>query len=96
MEGKNVPVALHKPIEQLTRDYKSIEHFKSDNLTDNLGLTEYLANRLAVAGTTNEIIDQIKKLNTLGANKLFFYTDTNRHKNLVPQLTMDIMPHLND
>tara|TARA_B100001123_G_scaffold78426_2_gene88861 strand:+ start:5254 stop:6252 length:999 start_codon:yes stop_codon:yes gene_type:complete len=96
LEGKNVPASLHKPIEQLTRDYKSIEHFKSDNLTDNLGLTEYLANRLAVAGTTNEIIDQIKKLDTLGANKLFFYTDTNRHKNLVPQLTMDIMPHLND
>ena len=76
--------------------FVNLSHFKSDNLTDNLGLTEYLADRLAVAGTTNEIVDQIKKLETLGANKLFFYTDTNRHKHLVSQLTMDIMPHLND
>jgi 5,10-methylenetetrahydromethanopterin reductase len=96
LEGKSVPAELHKPIEQLTRDYKSIDHFKNDNLTDNLGLTNYLANRLAVAGTAKEIVGQIKRLATLGANKLFFYTDTNKHKNLVSQLTIDIMPHLDD
>ena len=92
---KGVPPNLHQAIEQLTRDYKPIDHFKNDGLTDALNLTNYLANRLAIAGTQSEVVNQINSLERLGANKLFFYTDTNKHKNLLTQLTSDIMPHLN-
>ena len=95
LDGKGVPPKLHQAIEQLTRYYKPIDHFKNDSLTDTLNLTNYLANRLAIAGTQSEVLNQINNLERLGANKLFFYTDTDKHKNLLTQLTSDIMPHLN-
>ena len=43
-------------------------------LTDELGITDYLARRLAIAGTPEECVADIKRLEGLGVDKLFFYT----------------------
>ena len=59
LEGKNVPEELWEPISTLHREYEAAEHeqvgkTRNATLTDELGLTEYFADRFAVAGTPEE------------------------------------------
>lgn len=59
LEGKNVPPELREPIAVLRREYQAAEHeqvgrTRNAALTDELGLTDYLADRFAVAGTPAE------------------------------------------
>ena len=56
LEGKNVPEELREPVSILHREYEAAEHeqvghTRNAALTDELGLTDYFADRFAVAGT---------------------------------------------
>ena len=59
LEGKNVPEELREPVSILHREYEAAEHeqvghTRNAALTDELGLTDYFADRFAVAGTPEE------------------------------------------
>ena len=59
LEGKNVPEELREPVSILHREYQATEHeqvgqTRNAKLTDELGLTDYFAERFAVAGTPEE------------------------------------------
>ena len=59
LEGKNVPEELREPVSILHREYEAAEHeqvgqTRNATLTDELGLTDYFADRFAVAGTPEE------------------------------------------
>ena len=59
LEGKNVPEELREPVSILHREYEAAEHeqvgqTRNATLTDELGLTDYFADRFAVAGTPGE------------------------------------------
>ena len=59
LEGKHVPQELQEAIYALRREYQASEHeqighTRNATLTDELGLTDYFADRFAVAGTPEE------------------------------------------
>ena len=59
LEGKNVPQEYREAVSILHREYEAAEHeqvgqTRNATLTDELGLTEYFADRFAVVGTPEE------------------------------------------
>ena len=59
LEGKHVPQELREAIYALRREYQASEHeqtgqTRNATLTDELGLTDYFADRFAIAGTPEE------------------------------------------
>ena len=92
LEGKAVPPQYQRQAEELARRYQPIRHFDNVGLTDELGLTDYLANRLAIAGTPRECIQRIKELEALGADQLFFYTALPDKQRLFDQLASEVIP----
>ena len=59
LEGKNVPAEYREAVSVLHREYRAAEHeqvgqTRNAVLTDELGLTDYLAERFAVVGTPDD------------------------------------------
>ena len=92
IEGKSVPLRYEKQAEELARRYRPTRHFDNVNLTDELGLTEYLANRLAIAGTPEQCIHRIKELEAQGVDHIFFYTALPDKERLFNYLTEEVLP----
>jgi 5,10-methylenetetrahydromethanopterin reductase len=73
LEGKGVPAALHEPIRGLQRDYDSHQHeiagAGNAALTDRWGLTEFLVDRFAIAGTPGDCVAQIRRAMAAGARQ---------------------------
>ena len=71
LEGKGVPAALHEPIRGLQREYDSHHHeiagAGNAALTDRWGLTDFLVDRFAIAGTPAECVVQIRRAMAAGA-----------------------------
>ena len=65
-------------------------------LTDELGLTEYLAERLSILGTPQECIQRIKALEAQGVDRLFFYTALPDKDRLFRQLANEVIPAVGD
>ena len=92
LEGKAVPPEYQKQAEELARRYQPIRHFASVGLTDELGITEYMADRLAIAGPPEECIQRIKDLEAQGVDQLFFYTALPDKDRLFNQLVSEVIP----
>ena len=73
LEGKGVPAALHEPIRGLQREYDSHHHeiagAGNAALTDRWGLTDFLVDRFAIAGTPAECVAQIRRAMLAGARQ---------------------------
>jgi alkanesulfonate monooxygenase SsuD/methylene tetrahydromethanopterin reductase-like flavin-dependent oxidoreductase (luciferase family) len=73
LEGKGVPPALHEPIRGLQREYDAHQHeiagAHNAALTDRWGLTEFLVDRFAIAGTPSECVAQIRRAMGAGARQ---------------------------
>ncbi len=73
LEGKGVPAALHEPIRGLQREYDSHHHeiagAGNAALTDRWGLTDFLVDRFAIAGTPAECVVQIRRAMAAGAQQ---------------------------
>jgi 5,10-methylenetetrahydromethanopterin reductase len=73
LEGKGIPPALHEAIRGLQRDYDAHHHEIAGAgnavLTDRWGLTEFLVDRFAIAGTPGECIAQIRRAMAAGARQ---------------------------
>jgi 5,10-methylenetetrahydromethanopterin reductase len=94
LEGKAVPAEYAEQVEELARRYKPIQHFGNVGLTDELGITDYLARRLAIAGTPEECVADIKRLEGLGVDRLFFYTSLPDKDRLFGRLVNEVMPQI--
>ncbi len=94
LEGKAVPAEYAEQAGELARRYKPIQHFGNVGLTDELGITDYLARRLAIAGTPEECVADIKRLERLGVDRLFFYTSLPDKDRLFDRLVNHIMPQI--
>ena len=75
LEGKNVPEELREPVAILHREYEAAEHeqvghTRNAALTDELGLTDYFADRFAVAGTPEECRAKARSIFAAGADTL--------------------------
>ena len=62
------------------------------SLTDDLGVTDYLADRLAILGTVEDCVQRIKELERLGANQLFVYTALPDKERLLEHIANDVIP----
>jgi 5,10-methylenetetrahydromethanopterin reductase len=73
LEGKGVPVDLHEPIRGLQREYDAHQHeiagAHNAALTDRWGLTDFLVDRFAIAGTLDECVAQIRRAMAAGARQ---------------------------
>jgi 5,10-methylenetetrahydromethanopterin reductase len=73
LEGKGVPVDLHEPIRGLQREYDAHQHeiagAHNAALTDRWGLTDFLVDRFAIAGTPDECVAQIRRAMAAGARQ---------------------------
>ena len=73
LEGKGIPAELHEPIRGLQREYNAHHHEIAGAgnavLTDRWGLTDFLVDRFAIAGTPVECVTQIRRAMTAGARQ---------------------------
>lgn len=73
LEGKGVPPDLHEKIRGLQREYNAHQHeiagAANAALTERWGLTDYLADRFAFAGTARDCIAQVRRAMGAGARQ---------------------------
>jgi 5,10-methylenetetrahydromethanopterin reductase len=73
LEGKGVPAELHAPIRGLQREYDSHQHeiagAANAALIDRWGLTDFLVDRFAIAGTPADCAAQIRRAVAAGAHQ---------------------------
>jgi 5,10-methylenetetrahydromethanopterin reductase len=74
LDGKPVPDQPQEPIHSLRRQYNNTEHgdrrTRTASLPDELGLTDFLAERFSVAGTPEECRQKIRMLESHGISGL--------------------------
>lgn len=71
-EGKNVPAEYENELQELVRRYDPDEHEETGETTnkqlvEELGLTDYLADRYAVVGTPDDCVEKIRAIEATGA-----------------------------
>jgi 5,10-methylenetetrahydromethanopterin reductase len=73
LDGKGVPPELHERIRGLQRDYRAHDHELAGGanaaLTDRWGLTDFLVDRFAIAGTPADCAAQIRRAMAAGARQ---------------------------
>jgi 5,10-methylenetetrahydromethanopterin reductase len=73
LEGKGVPPDLHERVRSLQREYDAHHHeiagAGNAGLTDRWGLTEFLVDRFAIAGTPDDCAAQIRRAMGAGARQ---------------------------
>ena len=75
LEGKNVPDQYREAVSVLHREYEAAEHeqvgeTRNAALTDELGLTDYFADRFAIVGTPKECRDKTRAIFDSGVDLL--------------------------
>lgn len=74
LEGKYVPEHLHGPVLELVSRYDTRVHEvwngQNADLSDDLGLTEFLADRFALVGTPSECIERLSGLRDAGLRQV--------------------------
>lgn len=96
-EGKWIPPEIVGQIEQLVDRYRTTEHEQvgdtsNSRLSDELGLTDYLASRFAVAGTSTSVIARLHELEAVGVHKLLLASINPDPLDFVRRWTTDVAP----
>ena len=73
LEGKGIPSGLRESIRGLQREYDAHQHeiagAHNAELTDRWGLTDFLVDRFAIAGTPSDCVAQIRRAMAAGARQ---------------------------
>lgn len=100
LKGKGVPVELETPMQRLVAQYDFNEHAlpgvarKNAVLVDQLGLTDYLLERFALAGTAETFALQIERAFRLGARQLWFTMPLPDKLGFLRTVQSRVMPHV--
>jgi 5,10-methylenetetrahydromethanopterin reductase len=98
LAGKHVPDGLKESIRRFHQEYDYSQHGeksgKNARLVDELGLTEYLLDRFAVAGTPADIVQRIRRLARLGLNN-FWLSSPGDDPSGLDLMGKEVLPHLN-
>ena len=75
LEGKHVPEELHESLMAIQGEYVPAEHeqvgdTRNAALSDELGVTDYLADRFAVVGTPGECREKVRQIAAAGVDVL--------------------------
>ncbi|HKX04872.1 MAG TPA: hypothetical protein VJX71_20415, partial [Methylomirabilota bacterium] len=71
-EGRGVPAALVPAVRELRATYTTRQREMDPALTRRLGLFDYLRARLAVAGTPDDCLAQVRAAEAAGVTQLMF------------------------
>jgi len=71
-EGRGVPAPLVPAVRELRQTYTTRQREMDPQLTRRLGLFDYLRERLAVAGTPEDCVAQVRAAEAAGATQLMF------------------------
>lgn len=98
-EGKWIPPELLGQIERLVDRYRPAEHEQigdtsNARISDDLGLTDYLAARFAVAGSPESVLRRMKELAAVGVHKLLLASINPDPRNFVRRWSTDIAPRI--
>ena len=78
LENKAVPAHLADDVRRLTEGFHHHAHMSpgqqnpNAKLVEDLGLTDYLSERLAVAGTVDQCVQRIREVGKYGVHRLWF------------------------
>ncbi len=97
--GKGVPPELEEPIRKLHQHYSFTAHGKFEaaanaDLVERYGLTDYLADRFAIAGTPDECAERIRQLRADGAKNLMIALIVPDRIAFLRQMAAEIMPNV--
>ncbi|TMA88565.1 MAG: LLM class flavin-dependent oxidoreductase [Deltaproteobacteria bacterium] len=97
LAGKHVPGRLKESIRRFHQGYDYSQHGdktgKNARLIDELGLTEYLVDRFAVAGTPGDIVQRIRSLARLGLNN-FWLSSPGDDPASLDLMGTEVLPHI--
>lgn len=100
LDGKAVPPPLADPIRRLVDGYQSRFHIRAGEvnphakLVEDLGLTDYLADRLAIAGTVDECLERLHTLHEQGIEQLWTPIRFADKAPLMRAICEELMPRL--
>jgi 5,10-methylenetetrahydromethanopterin reductase len=100
LEGKAVPPAFAEPLRRLVDGYRSRFHIRAGEvnpnaqLVEDLGLTDYLAERLAIAGTVEECLTRLETLQELGVEQIWTPVRFADKTPLMQAICEELMPRL--
>ncbi len=79
-DGKFIPAHLIEPMKQLNASYQAQQHVVTGakgetrhnaRLLDELGLTQYLADRYAIAGSAADCVERLREIEGWGVNRVW-------------------------
>lgn len=96
LKAKGVPEALVSPLQELQARYDYSGHMVpghplNSRLTDELALTDYLAQRFAIAGPPEDCREQIRSLEALGVKKLLFSGNLPDPRDFIQNIAAEII-----
>jgi 5,10-methylenetetrahydromethanopterin reductase len=98
LEDKHIPQEHIPAIRELIARYRTEAHVRADGanhaLTDELGLTDYLADRFGVVGTPEQCVARIRALGEVGVDGVIFGVFGRDPLGLVRRFGEDVLPHI--
>lgn len=98
LEGKFVPEEFHAAARAIQEQYVFEEHEKhgeglrNAQLTDEYGMTDYLAERFAIAGTLGDFIKRCEQLAELGVRRIRLSVAGHDHARLLRLIGDEVLP----
>lgn len=102
LDGKFVPEEYHDAIREIQQQYVFQEHEKhgeglrNAQLTDEYGMTDYLADRFAITGTVGDFIERCEQLHELGVRKIRLSVAGHDHVRLLRVIGDEVLPRFRD
>ena len=99
LEGKNVPEELRESVMALQRRYVFAEHeqlgeTRNAALSDELGLTDFLADRFAVSGTPDECLEKVRTIKDAGVDNLLVLAISSDSDNIIRRFGEEVIARL--
>jgi 5,10-methylenetetrahydromethanopterin reductase len=99
LEGKNVPEELEEAVMALQGEYVPSEHeqlgkTRNAALSDELGLTDFLADRFAVAGTPDECLEKARVIQDAGVDNLIILAISSDSDNIIRRFGQEVIARL--
>jgi 5,10-methylenetetrahydromethanopterin reductase len=100
LDGKAVPSQLADPVRRLVDGYQSRFHIRAGEvnpnakLVEDLGLTDYLADRLAIAGPVDECLERLHVLQAQGLEQIWTPIRFADKAPLMRTICEELMPRL--
>jgi alkanesulfonate monooxygenase SsuD/methylene tetrahydromethanopterin reductase-like flavin-dependent oxidoreductase (luciferase family) len=98
LEGKHVPEELHEAMMAIQGEYVPAEHeqvgdTRNAALSDELGVTDYLADRFAVVGTPEDCRAKVREIAGSGVDVLQITAISHKPANIIRRFGEEVIAH---